>query len=448
MTDFPAEILVVEDDAVLNQLLVDQLDAAGYRTHGVGRWSEVDTWLGNHEPRLILTDAKLPDGNAMDRLPSLTEQAPVIVLTAYGSVQQAVDAIQRGAAEYLVKPINPDELRVVVARTLENARMRQDYRFCRERLATRNKNNIIGSSPALLAMQKMVAAVAPSDMTVLIQGESGSGKELVADSLHHQSGRHKKNFIALDCCTLQEKLFESELFGHERGAFTGADRQKKGLIEAAEGGTLFLDEIGEIEAPIQAKLLRVLETGRFRRLGGIKDLNANVRVVAATNRDLERMSEDGEFRSDLYFRLSAFVIEVPPLRERRGDIVPLCQHFLHNLAFSRRNGISFSAVALEQLQQYDWPGNIRELRNVVERAMILSRDEDEILPEHLSFGRPRERRGAEFTLSFGGEPTLEEIEAEYLEIMLDKYDGHRSRVARAMGVSERNVYRMIKRCGL
>ena len=448
MADAGPQILLIEDDAVLNLLLVEQLENAGYQVHGVGLWSEADAWLRDNEPRLILSDARLPDGDAIERLSSLTEIAPVIVLTAFGSVQQAVNAMQQGATEYLVKPVNPDELQVVLARTLENARIREDYSFCRRRLAAQHKDNIVGSSPALQAMKEMVTAVAPSDMTTLIQGESGAGKELVAHSLHHQSGRAKGNFIALDCCTLQEKLFESELFGHERGAFTGADRQKKGLIEAAEGGTLFLDEIGEIEPAIQAKLLRVLETGRFRRLGGIKDLSANVRIVAATNRDLERMSEDGDFRSDLYFRLSAFIVEVPPLRERREDIAPLCEHFARHLAFSRRTDTRFSVVALEQLQAYDWPGNIRELRNVVERAMILSRNSDEILPEHLSFGRPRERRSGGFNLNFDGEPTLEEIEARYLKILLDRHQGHRSKVARAMGVSERNVYRMIKRCGL
>jgi len=445
MTQSRPLLLVIEDDAVLNQLLLEQLDAAGYQTHGVGSWSEADGWLQGHEPRLILSDARLPDGDVMDKLAGLTEQTPVVVLTAYGSVQQAVHAIQRGASEYLVKPINPDELQVVVRRALENARMRQDYRFCRQRLAARERDNIIGSSPALTAMKEMVTAVAPSDMTVLIQGESGAGKELVAHSLHHQSGRRKSNFIALDCCTLQEKLFESELFGHERGAFTGADRQKKGLIELASKGTLFLDEIGEIEPAIQAKLLRILETGRFRRLGGIKDLRANVRIVAATNRDLEQMSEDGDFRSDLYFRLSAFVVEVPPLRQRRADIAALAEHFSRHLTFARRKDIGFSAEAMQQLQTYDWPGNIRELRNVVERAMILARDQSEILPEHLSFGRPRERRGGGFSLAIELEPTLEAIEQGYLRLLLEKYQGHRSKVARAMGVSERNVYRMIKR---
>lgn len=448
MTDLRPAILVVEDDNVLNRLLVEQLASAGYQAAGVGRWSEVDAWLRDHEPQLILADGRLPDGDAMDRLPALTEQAPVIVLTAYGSVQQAVRAMQQGAAEYLVKPINPDELRVVVERTLDNARVRQGYSFCRRRLAARHRSNIIGSSPPLEAMKDMVAAVAPSGMTVLIQGESGVGKELVAHSLHHLSPHRSADFVALDCCTLQEKLFESELFGHERGSFTGADRQKKGLIEAAEGGTLFLDEIGEIEPPIQAKLLRVLETGRFRRLGGVKDLSANVRIVAATNRDLQQMSQDGEFRSDLYFRLSAFVVDVPPLRERREDIPALCRHFVKNLAITRRVETAISSLAMEQLQAYDWPGNIRELRNVIERAMILTRGGGEIRSEHLTFGRPREKRSDGFLLSFDGEPTLEDIEVQYLDRLLKKYEGHRSKVARAMGVSERNVYRLIKRHGL
>jgi DNA-binding NtrC family response regulator len=306
---------------------------------------------------------------------------------------------------------------------------------------------MIGESAALQEVQKMVEAVAASDMTVLIHGESGTGKELVARALHDASNRAARNFVAVDCCTLQETLFESELFGHERGAFTGADKQKKGLIEAAEGGTLFLDEIGEIPLPMQSKLLRVLETGTFRRLGGVKDLTADARIVAATNRNLEAMSEAGEFRLDLYFRLSPFVITTPPLRDRREDIPHLVQHFLDKHGFSSRINKKVSQAAMRTLIAHEWPGNIRELKNAVERAVILSRGKPRIGVEHLGF---LHRRGSEASLrlEFDHDPSLEEIEARYLEQQLRKFAGHRSQVAQVLGISERNVYRLIKRYGL
>lgn len=252
----------------------------------------------------------------------------------------------------------------------------------------------------------------------------------------------------MDCCTLQEKLFESELFGHEKGAFTGAGQQKKGLIEGAAGGTLFLDEIGEIDPTIQVKLLRVLETGKFRRVGGTIDLNANVRVVAATNRGLESAVETGEFRADLFYRLNGFHIHVPPLRERRNDVPMLAEHFIRNHNFSRRIDKQLTPAAIRKLVAYDWPGNVRELKNVVERAIILSRDKRDIRPEHLAFGAGVRHSGALVNLSFNHDPTLEELEADYLALQLEKYSGRRGKVADVMGISERSVYRMIKRYGL
>ena len=235
------------------------------------------------------------------------------------------------------------------------------------------------------------------------------------------------------------------MFGHERGAFTGADRQKKGLIESAEGGTLFLDEIGEIASSIQAKLLRVLETGHFRRLGGTKDLTADARIVAATNRDLEKMARNGDFRPDLFYRLNAFTITVPPLRERREDIAALVEHFICNHDFSRRINKIVNPVAMALLIDYPWPGNIRELKNMVERAIILSADLPEICPEHLAFSASSSAATPHVTLDFGIEPTLSEIEHRYLELTLEKYQGHRAKVAAVLGVSERNLYRMIKK---
>ena len=286
-------------------------------------------------------------------------------------------------------------------------------------------------------------------MTVLVLGESGSGKELVARAIHEQSPRAQRNFVAVDCCTLQENLFESELFGHEKGAFTGADRKKQGLIEGAAGGTLFLDEIGEIPPAIQAKLLRVLETGRFRRVGGTRDLTADVRIVAATNRDLKAMSEKGEFRADLYYRLEAFTIYTPPLRERREDIPYLVEHFIHNHDFSMRIKKSVTRESMRKLIAYDWPGNVRELKNVVERAIILSRNSRTIRDQHLTFGAcKQESNGFQLDLPAGAEPTLEELEASYLKMLLEKHAGHRATVARTMGISERQVYRLIRKYGL
>jgi transcriptional regulator with PAS, ATPase and Fis domain len=276
----------------------------------------------------------------------------------------------------------------------------------------------------------------------------GPGKELVARAIHENSDRASRNFVPVDCCTLQEKLFESELFGHEKGAFTGADRQKRGLIEGAEGGTLFLDEIGEIDTSIQAKLLRVLETGTFRRVGGTKDLHANARIVAATNRDLEAISREGQFRADLYYRLSTFVIEVPPLRERREDIPYLATHFVQNHNFSRRINKGIAGEALRRLTAYNWPGNVRELRNVIERAIILSRDSNTIRPEHLAFGAGGGKGGVKVNVSFDHDPTLEELQAEYLRLQLSKHSGHRAKVAEVLAVSERNIYRLIRRYGL
>lgn len=440
-----ARILLIEDDAPLGRLMGEQLTSQGYEVDTLGRWSEVESYLVRQEPQLVLTDARLPDANVLEHLEWLQRQAPVIVLTAYGSVRDAVEAMHAGAEEYLVKPVNPDELNMTVARVLELARLRREHQYCRTQTA--QPSYIVGNSPALAGMQQMIEAVAPTDTTVLIQGESGSGKELVARAIHDLSERHERIFVPVDCCTIQEKLFESELFGHERGAFTGADRRKKGLIEAAQGGSLFLDEIGEIEPAIQAKLLRVLETGQFRRLGSIKDLVANTRIVAATNRDLEAMSQDGDFRADLYYRLSVFVIEVPPLRERKEDIPALVQHFIANHDFSRRIQKTASAAALDILMAYDWPGNIRELRNVMERAIILSGNSPEIGPQHLTLPSRLTAQACDNQL-FEREPTLEDIERRYLEFLLDRHDGKRAKVAQIMGVSERNLYRVIKRHGL
>jgi DNA-binding NtrC family response regulator len=449
-------ILVVEDDSLLNQLLVSQLGRLGYDCHGVGRWELAQASIDEIEPELVILDGRLPDGDGIEILARIGQLLPVIILTAYASVQNAVKAMKHGAAEYLVKPVNLDELELVVKRALDNAALRRENQYLKSRIAADPERAavMVGVSPALAEVNRLIDAVAPADMTVLIQGESGVGKELVANAIHARSTRAGRTFVPVDCCTLQRELFESELFGHERGAFTGADKLKKGLIEGAQGGTLFLDEIGEIEPAVQAKLLRVLETGRFRRVGGVKDHDANVRIVAATNRDLGQMARDGGFRADLYYRLSGFMVSVPPLRQRRQDVPVLARHFIANHHFSRRIEKILSPAAEAALVAYDWPGNIRELKNVVERAIILSGEASAIEPAHLAVPATSSSAPA-VTASplglaaagLGDEPSLEEIKANYLKLLLDRYDGHRGKVARILGISERNTYRLINKFG-
>ncbi len=441
-------LLIVDDDRLFNDLVTRQLADSGYRVTGMRSWREARRWLTGHEPDLVLLDIRLPDAEGLEVLRELVPDVPVIVLTAYGSVRSAVEAIRFGAAEYLVKPVNLDELELAIARTLGHAELKESLNLVRTRERRNRKSFMVGRSRALRRVSEMIEAVAGENVTVLITGESGTGKELVAREIHESSQRAEKNFVTLDCCTLQENLFESELFGHEKGAFTGADRRKKGLIEGARGGTLFLDEIGEIGPPIQAKLLRVLETGEFRRLGGNTVLHSDARILCATNRDLKAMSESGDFRLDLYYRLSTFVIELPPLRERREDIPDLVGHFLANHDFSRRIAKEISPRAMEMLVAYDWPGNIRELRNVIERAIILSGDAPVLEPRHFALPQSVAAVGGDLRFSFDRPPTLEELKENYFRRMYERLNGHRAELARALGISERNVYRLIKKYGL
>ncbi len=433
-------VLVIDDDRVFNALLAKNLERMDLDVKGAGNWRDAEKLLAQHEPDLILLDFRLPDADCESLLPKLSEQCPVIVLTGFGSIRNAVSMIQLGAAEYLTKPVDLAELELTVRRVLENAALRQTLQHYRKQISQRS-GSLVGDSKPMQDVYGLIDAVAPTDVTVLIQGESGTGKEMIARAVHERSARAEGPLVTVDSCGLQEQLFESELFGHERGAFTGADQQKKGLIEEAVDGTLFLDEIGEIPPAIQAKLLRVIETGTFRRLGGTKTLRANVRFIVATNRNLLEMSKDGSFRSDLYYRLSSFIIVLPPLRDRRQDIPVLAQHFLDSFRKTVRKELSPEAV--RRLLAYDWPGNVRELRNVIERGFILSRASNRILPEHLAFIEGPEKGGT--TLHFDHEPTLDEIERDYFMRLLEKYGGNRQRAAAALGISERHAYRLIQK---
>lgn len=433
-------ILVVDDDRVFNQLLVEQIGDMGLEAVGAGNWAEASRILAEREPDLVFLDFKLPDAETPQLVEALSSQFPIIVLTGYGSIRNAVSLIQAGAVEYLTKPVSLDELEITIRRELANAELRSRNAFYQRQLESRRPGPLVGTSKAMEALQRMIEAVAPTDATVLIQGESGTGKEMVAQAIHEGSVRAGREMVTIDGGTLQETLFESELFGHERGAFTGADRQKKGLIEEAAGSTLFLDEIGETSPANQAKLLRVLETSTFRRVGGAKTLKADVRFVVATNRDLAELSQVGSFRSDLYFRLASFVIQVPSLRERRDDIPLLAMHFLQR--FSRGIERKLTAEAQKLLVAYDWPGNVRELRNLIERAAILAGRDERIRPEH--FGPLLSRRDDAVIYAFEHQPKLADVERECLRQSLIRHAGNRAQVAAVLGISERNIYRLIK----
>ena len=433
-------VLIVDDDRVFNRLLVEQVAEMGLDAIGAHNWKEAAQILQDSEPDLIFLDLRLPDADTPQLVASLSGQFPIVVLTGYGSIRNAVSLIQAGAVEYLTKPVGLDELEITIRRELDNAELRRRNAFYRRQLASRRPGPLIGNAPAMQEVMRLIEAVAPTDATVMIQGESGSGKEMVAQAIHESSQRRGREMVTVDGGTLQETLFESELFGHERGAFTGAERQKKGLIEEAEGSTLFLDEIGETSQANQAKLLRVLETATFRRLGGTRTLKADVRFVVASNRDLAAMGQDGSFRSDLYFRLASFVIRVPPLRERREDIPLLAEHFLQR--FARGVERELAPEALRLLMAYDWPGNVRELRNLIERAVILAGGDRRIRAEH--FGPIVGRTSDAVILAFENEPSLADIERDYLRRTLLRHGGSRTRAAAVLGISERSIYRLIK----
>jgi DNA-binding NtrC family response regulator len=442
-------ILVIEDDKTLNAMISRQIRSMGHQPVAAHSWKSAQEALLEEAAALAVLDMRLPDREGLDALPELSAHCPVIVLTAFGTIDHAVRAVKAGAAEYLTKPVNPEQLEIAINRSLENQSLKQSYQFCKARLQAKAEGLMIGESAAFKELTAQIELVAPAATSVLVQGESGVGKELVAHCLHRLSPRSSRNIVPIDCCTLQENLFESELFGHERGAFTGAFARKTGLIDVADGGTLFLDEIGEISPAGQAKLLRVVETGHFRRLGGARDLSADIRLVAATNRDLQEMVNDGRFRADLYFRLAAFVIRVPPLRERREDVPLLARHFLGARDFARKTEKTLTAAALKTLASYDWPGNIRELRNVIERAILVSGPQRDITPEHLGLPQAGPLAPARETrLVFDHVPTLEDIEREYLALLLKEFGGRRSRIASIMGISERSTYRMLSKYNL
>lgn len=370
-------ILVVDDEASARNALSEILTEEGYKVRTAADGFRALAAAGEFSPDLVLTDLKMPGMDGLHLLARLREQDPdmaIVLMTAFGAVESAVEAMRAGAMDYLTKPLNSDELLVVLDRCLESVSLRRETKRLRKQLSDKYRfENIVGQSQEMQLVFKSVQQVAPTRATVLITGESGTGKEMIAAALHHNSERAQKPFIKLHCAALAETLLESELFGHERGSFTGADRRRIGRFEQAEGGTLFLDEIGEISPSTQVKLLRVLQEHEFERVGGNEPVKVDVRVVAATNRDLKKMVEEGLFREDLYYRLNVINLKLPPLRERPSDITPLILHFLNLFAKENNKEIErFDDESLRLLKSYSWPGNVRELENIVERAVVLA----------------------------------------------------------------------------
>jgi two-component system, NtrC family, response regulator AtoC len=409
-------------------------------------------------PAAVLLDINLPDGSGLEVLRKIRrrqQDAVVIMITANVLVDETIAALRGGAYDFIGKPISLEELQVAIRNGIEAGRLRKEVNlFRRERAQQFSFDQIIGESPAMREMLALADKVAESEVSsVLLQGESGTGKDLVAKAIHYQSARAENPFVAINCAALPGTLIESELFGYEKGAFTDAKARKEGLFEQAEGGTLFLDEIGELELSLQAKLLRVLEEGSFRRVGGLKDLPLDVRVIAASNRDLKSEGEAGRFRSDLFYRLSVIQIDIPPLRDRGDDIRVLAEHYMSNFNSRLRkkvDGIDPEALAI--FRKYNWPGNVRELRNVIERAMILE-DGDEITPKYLPRGLALESRAGGTTLTLtpdtvrlpAGGVSLEEVEMSLVRQALERSGGNQTKAAELLHISRVQLrYRMKK----
>lgn len=448
----PNLIAVVDDDASVRRVLKMQLEEAGYRVVTAASVAEAQDLLTSQSPKLVITDLKMPGQGGLDLLREIREHhgdTTVIIITAFGSVETAVEAMKAGAYDYVTKPIDYEALVLAVHRAMERQSLLEEVRNLRAALDQRyGFENIVGHSKALLRVLEMASRVAQHDSTVLIRGETGTGKELLARAIHHNSRRRSRSFVTINCGAIPKDLIESELFGFQRGAFTGALLAKQGKVELADGGTLFLDEVGELPVETQAKMLRLLQNGEVEKIGATGVVTVNVRVVAATHRNLQAMVEDGTFREDLYYRLAVVPLELPPLRERREDIPELVQHLFVKLV-SRHGiqGLRLGASVKTQLTHYRWPGNIRELENVIERMVVLSSGGEltdaDLPPEMRSVTVPT---GGGFRLELPDEGiSLEGVERELLLRALERFHGNQSQAARYLDVSRRTlIYRMEK----
>jgi len=459
MPNSPARILVVDDEKLIRWSVSERLQRDGYVVATAESGEQAIEAIASEPPDLILLDVQLPgiDGvETLRRVLGIQPELTVIMMSAHSTVDVAVDAMKHGALDFLVKPFPLQVLDAAVERALTTARTRRQIAT----LTAERKSNasalgaLVGGSPAMEQVRSMVGRLAGSDATtVLVEGESGAGKEVVARAIHFESGRADRPFLQLNCAALPEQLLESELFGHERGAFTDAHAQKRGLFETADGGAVMLDEIGDLPPGGQAKLLRLLENKTFRRVGGVTELRADVRVIAATNVNLQDRVAEGRFRADLFFRLNVVRIAVPALREHAEDVPALCAHFIARFNQELKRAVQgVSPAAIEHLKSYSWPGNIRELRNVIERAFILYAAMDEIRPEHLTpeiRKATSARRHERAAPALGTEGVvLEDVEKKLIVEAMERSAGNQSKAARMLGVSRDTLRYRLKKHGL
>jgi two-component system, NtrC family, response regulator AtoC len=444
-------ILAVDDDAVACDVLREILAREGYQVSTASS-GQAAIHLAREVPfDLAIIDIRMPDISGIEVLKALKHanaQMPVLMTTAYSSMNTAIEAIREGAYDYLSKPCKVEELTITVRRALEQSKLLRENQYFRQELREKYKfENIVGTTPAMLAVYKTVARLVDSKATVLIQGESGTGKELIARAIHFNGPRAEHPFVAVECASLAESLLESELFGHVRGAFTGAVETKKGLFEIADGGTIFLDDIAEISLGLQAKLLRVLQEHEIRRVGGTQPIALDVRVIAATNQDVEALVKAGRFREDLFYRLNVVMLRLPPLRERQEDIPLLASYFLRMYSEANHKLIRhITPEAMALLGRYHWPGNVRELQHTIERAVTLTMN-SALLPADLP---PRLQQQAVLPRPGSSPPllTLEELEKQHIQAVLRATQGNKKRAAQILGINRRSLYRMAKRYGL
>ncbi|MEH6389385.1 MULTISPECIES: sigma-54 dependent transcriptional regulator [Pseudomonas] len=453
-------ILLVEDDGGLRELLQEELEAEGYAVTACADAESGLLVLREQVPDMLISDLRLPGADGLSLLPAISELTPrptVLIITAFGSVQQAVESLKAGADDFLTKPLEMDHFLLSVSRLLENRRLRSELHRYRSLMAVEQLNGIIGQSPAMQQLFHQIRQIASADGPVLIQGESGTGKELVARALHELSPRKGKPYMVVNCGGIPAELMESEFFGHAAGAFTGAKSQRAGLFQQAEGGTLLLDELGEMPLALQAKLLRALQDGRVRPVGSDHEIQLDVRVIGATNRNLTDLVADGSFREDLFYRLETFGIQIPPLRARGDDIQQLAEYFLARFNARQQRSIQgFSDESLAILTRYSFPGNVRELQNAVERAATFC-DSPLIEPRHLPQRIREQPQSPQSTASAElaaapmpssdnaeGLPDLETVQRQYIHQVLNATQGNKRKAADILGITRRTLYRWLE----
>ena len=450
-------VLVVDDDSAHRTMLRTLISGWGYAVSEADDGAAAIENVKAASYDLVLMDVrmvKVSGLEALEKIKSYNPAIPVIIMTAYSSVETAVEALKQGAHDYLTKPLDFDKLRLILERAMEHTRLKEENRILRESLGRQfDSQNIIGKSPAMTKLLETVAQVAPSEATVLISGESGTGKELIAGAIHFNSLRKDGPFVKINCAAITETLLESELFGHEKGAFTGADRRKEGRFSQAHGGTLFLDEVSEMSLTMQVKLLRALQEREFNRVGGETTIQVDVRVIAATNKNLLEQINTGAFREDLYYRLNVVELAVPSLTERKEDIPLLAQHFLEMFATKNQKEIKgFTPRAMHHLIRYDWPGNVRELMNAVERGVVLARtpylDEADFLFLKDALLSGDEDQAEPANLAIEGDAPLGEIEKTAILKTLEAAGGNKSEAARRLGITRKTLHKKLKAYGV